>query len=132
LVSDLILGNVTQVDIQVVILLRFDTFLGDKVLRSCAVKITHTKAGSSPIKYVLTRDKVHVTKVFTTRGNLAPLYKRDSRLYAVSKTEANIHSWCFFALILTGASEYKRLLGHPFVFAGERFLDQGSTILRRR
>ena len=65
--------------IQVVILLRFDTLLGDKILRSCAVKITHTEAGSSPIKHVLTRDTILVTEVLTTRGNLAPLYKRDLR-----------------------------------------------------
>ena len=48
-------------------------------MRNCAVKITHTEAGSSPIEYVLTRDKILVTKVVTARGNLATLYKRDSR-----------------------------------------------------
>jgi len=46
---------------------------------SCDVKITHTEVGSSPIKYVLTQDKILVTEVVTARGNLAALYKRDSR-----------------------------------------------------
>ena len=73
--TDLILGNGTQVGIQVVILLRFDTLLGDKIMNNCAVKITHTEAGSSPIEYVLTRDKILVTEVVTARGNLATLYK---------------------------------------------------------
>ena len=50
----LILENNTQVGIQVVILLRFDTLLGDKILCNCVVKITHTEAGSSPIEYVPT------------------------------------------------------------------------------
>jgi len=77
--TDLNLGNDTQVCIQVVILLRFDTLIGDKILRNCAVKITHTEAGSSPIEYVLTRDKILVTGVVIARGNLAALYKRDSR-----------------------------------------------------
>jgi len=75
----MILGNDTQVGIQVVILLRFDTLLGDKILCSCVVKITHTEAGSSLIKYVLTQDKILVTEVVTARGNLATLYKKDSR-----------------------------------------------------
>jgi len=73
------MGNDTQVGIQVVILLRFDTLLGDKILRICAIKIIQTEAGSSPIEYVLTRDKILVTKVAIARGNLATLYKRDSR-----------------------------------------------------
>jgi len=77
--TDLILGNDTQVGIQVVILLRFDTLLGDKILCSCAVKITHNETGSSPIEYVLTQDKILVTKVVTAKVNLATLYKRDSR-----------------------------------------------------
>jgi len=76
---DLILGNDTQVGIQVVILLRFDTLLRDKILCSCAVNITHTEAKPSPIEYVLTRDKILVKEVVTARGNLATLYKRDSR-----------------------------------------------------
>jgi len=67
------------VGIQVVILLRFDTLLGDKILRSCAVKTTHTEVGSSPIEYVHTRDKILVTEVVIARGNVATLYKRDSR-----------------------------------------------------
>jgi len=46
-------------------------------------------------------------------------------------TEANIHTWCFFALILTWVSEWKRPLGRPFVFAGERFLDKKGTFLRQ-
>jgi len=75
----LILENNTQVGIQVVILLRFDTLLGDKILCNCVVKITHTEAGSSPIEYVLTRDKILVTEVVIIRGNLAALYERDSR-----------------------------------------------------
>jgi len=54
-------GNGTQVGIQEVILLRFDTLQGDKILCSCAVKITHTEAWSSLIEYVLTRDKILVT-----------------------------------------------------------------------
>ena len=58
----------------VVVLLRFDTATGDKILRSCAVKltrtvteckcdvtITHTVTKFSPIEYVLTRDKILVT-----------------------------------------------------------------------
>jgi len=61
--ADLIMGNNTQVGIQVVIMLRFDTLLEDKILRSCAIKITHTEAGSSPIEYVLTRDKILVQKL---------------------------------------------------------------------
>jgi len=73
------MGNNTQVGIQVVILLRFDTLLGDKILHSCAVKITHTEVGSSPIEYVLTRDKILIIEVVTARSNLATLYKRDSR-----------------------------------------------------
>jgi len=77
--TNLILGNDTQVGIQVIILLRFDTLLGDKILCNCAVKTTHTEAGSSPIEYVLTRDKILVIEVVTVRGNLAALYKRDSR-----------------------------------------------------
>jgi len=77
--TDLILGNDTQMGIQVVVLLSFDTLLGDKILCNCAVKITHTEAGSSPIEYVLTRDKILVTEVVIARGNLATLYKRDSR-----------------------------------------------------
>jgi len=73
-------------------LLRFDTALGDKILRSCAVKltrtvtecscavkITHTVTEFSPIKYVLTRDKILVTEVVTTRGSLSAFCKRDSR-----------------------------------------------------
>ena len=71
--------NGTQVGIQEVILLRFDTLPRDKILCSCAVKITHTEAGSSPIEYVLTGDKILVTEVVTARGNLATLYKRDLR-----------------------------------------------------
>jgi len=63
----------------VVILLRFDRLLGDKILRSCAVKITHIEARSFPIEYFFTRDKILVTEVVTARANLATLYKRDSR-----------------------------------------------------
>jgi len=73
------MGSDTQVGSQVVILLRFDTLLGDKILRNCSVKITHSEAGSSPIEYVLTWDKILITEVVTARGNLATLYKRDSR-----------------------------------------------------
>ena len=65
--------------IQVVILLRFDTLLGDKIMPNCAVKITHTEAESSPIEYVLTRDEILVIEVVIARGNLATLYKRNSR-----------------------------------------------------
>ena len=49
--------------------------------------------------------------------------------YAVSKTKIILYTWCFFDLILTWVLECKRPLGRPFVFAGERFLDQEGTIL---
>ena len=42
--------------------------------------------------------------------------------YTVSKTEANTHPWCFFALILTWASECKRPLGRPLSLQVRGFL----------
>ncbi|KAK7382511.1 hypothetical protein VNO80_01368 [Phaseolus coccineus] len=47
---------------QTLILLRFNALQGNKILRSCTVKITHTVAGFSPIEYVIeyafVRDKI--------------------------------------------------------------------------
>ena len=72
---DLAPGVVTLVGTQVVILLRFDALQEDRILLSCAVKITHTVTEFSPIEYLLTRDRFSWGKV-VINGDLMVLYKR--------------------------------------------------------